>query len=255
MRTAHDDNTRLAGQLSQRTPVLDDTQERLEELLYVASHDLTEPLRMVRSFLGLLERHNGEDLDDRGREYLAHASAGADRLQALVDDLLRYSRLETATGPLVPVDLGTALEVAISGLGHQLAAEDATVSVERTLPVVDGDPAQLAQLLQNLVANAAKFHPAERGNRITISAERDEDGAGWVLRVTDDGIGIADRQADRIFAPFQRLHPQGEYEGNGIGLAICRRIARRRGGDVTVAPRPGGGSVFTVAIPDAGELR
>lgn len=222
----------------------------LQELVYVASHDLTEPLRMVTSYLGLLERRYGSQLDETAGEFIHYAVDGAARMRALLDDLLRYSRAGGLDPARAPVDVDEVLAGELRSLGPAITDAGATVVVEGPMPVIDADPVQLGQLLQNLIANAVKFHAPGRPSRVVVRATRDEPGAAWLLSVSDDGIGIEPRQQERIFQVFQRLHAQEEYEGTGIGLAICRRIAERLGGTIDVVSAPGAGSTFTVSIPD-----
>ncbi len=222
----------------------------LQELVYVASHDLTEPLRMVTSYLGLLERRYADQLDDTAGEFIHYAVDGAARMRALLDDLLRYSRaggLDRARGP---VDVDEVLAGELRSLGPAIRDAGATVVVDGRMPVLEADAVQLGQLLQNLIANAVKFHEDGRPSRVIVRAARDEAAGAWLLSVSDDGIGIEPRQQERIFQVFQRLHSQDEYGGTGIGLAICRRIAERLGGSISVVSTPGEGSTFTVAVPD-----
>jgi light-regulated signal transduction histidine kinase (bacteriophytochrome) len=222
----------------------------LQELFYVASHDLNEPLRMVTSYLGLLERRYGEQLDDTAREFIHYAVDGAERMRALLDDLLYFSRAGSDEPAREPVAVAEVLDGVLRSLEPAIDEAGATIVVDGPLPVVAADGVQLGQLLQNLIANAVKFHVPGAANRVTVRARRDGDDAAWLLSVSDDGIGIGPRQQERIFQIFQRLHPRQDYDGTGIGLAICRRIAERLGGAITVDSVPGEGSTFTVSIPD-----
>lgn len=226
------------------------TDEELQELVYVASHDLTEPLRMVTSYLQLLDRRAGPALDERCREFMFYAVDGADRMKALLDDLLRYSRVGRAGLESTVVYLDTLLVEVLRDLGPAIADGGATVRAEGSLPAVVGDRVQLGQLLQNLISNAVKFRRPERGNTVTVTVARSVDGGAWELVVADDGIGVDDGQAERIWRVFQRLHSREEYAGNGIGLAICRRIAERHGGRIWVTAVPAGGSAFHVTLKD-----
>lgn len=226
----------------------------LSEIVHVTSHDLTEPLRMVTSYLGLLERRYGPELDDTAREFIHYAVDGAERMRALLDDLLRYSRVGGQEPVREPVDVGRVLEAVVRSLEPAIAETGATVVVDGTLPVVDADAVQLGQLLQNLIANAAKFRRAESGNTVTVSARRAAAEAAWLLEVADDGIGIDPRQQERIFLIFQRLHSIDQYDGTGVGLAICRRIAERLGGGIEVVSSVDEGSTFTVRLPDVGPV-
>lgn len=222
----------------------------LQELVHVASHDLTEPLRMVTSYLGLLERRYGDQLDGTAHEFIGYAVDGAERMRALLDDLLRYSRTGGRTLELEPVDVGEVLAGELRSLGVMIEQAAASVVVEGELPTVEGDLVQLGQVLQNLVSNAVKFHrPGERPS-VVVSAQRDHAGQAWVLQVADDGIGIAPRDQERIFGVFQRLHAREEYAGTGIGLALCRRIVERHGGRIDVVSAIGEGTAFRVVLPD-----
>jgi len=224
----------------------------VQELFYVASHDLNEPLRMVTSYLGLLERRYGSALDDTAKEFIHYAVDGAERMRALLDDLLHYSRAGGEEPVREPVAVAEVLDGVLRSLEPAIVEAGATV-VPEPLPVVQADAVLLGQLLQNLIANAVKFHAPGAGNRVTVGARRDGHDAGWLLSISDDGIGIDRGQQERIFQVFQRLHARETFEGTGIGLAICRRIAERLGGSIAVESAPGEGTTFTVAIPDAAE--
>lgn len=224
-----------------------------QELVYVASHDLTEPLRMVTSYLGLLERRYGGQLDEAAGEFIHYAVDGAARMRALLDDLLRYSRVGGEEPVRRPVELTAIVEQVLRSLEPALADTGATVILDGPLPTLEADEVQLGQLLQNLIVNGAKFRPADRPNTVRVHAERDAD--AWRVVVEDDGIGLDPKHAERIFRIFQRLHAQDEYAGTGIGLAVCRRIAERMGGSIAVESAPGEGSRFMVAIPDLPTVR
>jgi len=226
----------------------------VQELFYVASPDLNEPLRMVTSYLGLLERRYGSALDDTAKEFIHYAVDGAERMRALLDDLLHYSRAGGEETAREPVALAEVLDGVLQSLKNAIVEAGATVVVPEPLPVVQADAVLLGQLLQNLIANAVKFHAPGAGNRVTVSARRDAQDTGWLLSIADDGIGIDRRQQERIFQVFQRLHAREKFEGTGIGLAICRRIAERLGGSIAVESAPGEGTTFTVVIPDAAEI-
>jgi light-regulated signal transduction histidine kinase (bacteriophytochrome) len=226
------------------------TEEEFQELVYVASHDLTEPLRMVTSYLQLLDRRAGPDLDERSREFMYYAIDGAERMKALLEDLLRYARVGSADLAATEVDLEALIVEVLRDLGPAIAEAEATVRVDSPLPVVLVDRSQFRQLLQNLISNAVKFRRAERGNTVTVAVRSVPGGGRWELAVTDDGIGVQTDRTERIWRAFQRLHAREEYPGTGIGLAICRRIAERHGGRIWVTPAPGGGSVFHVTFRD-----
>jgi signal transduction histidine kinase len=238
-------------ELERRAADLERSNAELHEFAYVASHDLSEPLRMMTSYLQLLERRYGDRLDEDAEQFIGFAVDGARRMRSLIDDLLRYSRVESVTIEAKPVDLGETVDATLRALAAQLEETEGAVEV-RALPVVSGDPAQMRQLFQNLISNALKFH-GDSSPRVDVVAERDD--AGWRFMVADNGIGIDPGHADRVFKMFQRLHTREEYDGTGIGLAICRKIVDRHGGRIWVEPNPGGGSRFVFTIPDAAEQR
>jgi PAS domain S-box-containing protein len=236
---------RQAEELERRAADLERSNAELEEFAYIASHDLSEPLRTVSGFVQLLgDRYRGR-LDAEADEFIDYAVSGVDRMRRLIEDLLRYSRAGRAETALEPVDLGAVAAAARSALTGAIAESGATVEID-PLPEVFGDARQLEQLLQNLLANALKFHRPGVPPHVAVSAERT--GATWTLRVRDDGIGITAGDDERIFGMFKRLHGRDEYEGTGIGLAIARKIAERHGGRIWHEPAPGGGSVFCVDL-------
>jgi len=214
--------------------------QELEQFAYVASHDLQEPLRMVSSFTQLLQERYGDQLDDRARKYIHYAVDGATRMQRLIRDLLAYSRVGSRAAPLAMVESRSALGEALRNLSAAVAESQARVTQDE-LPAVLADRSQLVQLFQNLVGNAVKFH-GPQAPRVHVSAA--QKGDRWVFAVRDDGIGIAAGHLQRIFLIFQRLHDREEYPGTGIGLALCRRIVDRHGGEIWVESEPGKGSTF-----------
>jgi PAS domain S-box-containing protein len=238
----------MEHELAQRANRLQDTNAELQDFAYTASHDLSEPLRMVASFLGLLERRSVDDLDEKGREYLRQASDGAVRMRNLIDDLLAYSRVANEEPRREQVDLQVLVEGVLKVLGPAIAETEATVEVGE-LPTLEAESTQLGQLLQNLIGNAVKFHEPGRPPNVRVGARRTM--GGCVVSVTDDGIGIDEADQERIFAMFTRLHGRDAYAGTGIGLAICRRIAERHGGRIYVESTPGQGSTFHTLLPDA----
>jgi PAS domain S-box-containing protein len=242
------DRLAMEHELAQRADRLQGTNAELQDFAYTASHDLSEPLRMVASFLGLLERRSAEDLDEKGREYLRQASDGAVRMRHLIDDLLTYSRVANEEPRREQVDLHEVVDSVLAVLGPAIAETGATVQVGE-LPTLEAEPTQLTQLLQNLIGNAVKFHPPGRPTTVRIRARRAM--GACVLTVADDGIGIDEADQERIFAMFTRLHGRETYAGTGIGLAICRRIAERHGGRIYVESTPGQGSAFHTLLPDA----
>ncbi len=231
--------------LAQRSQELARSNAELEQMAYVASHDLQEPLRMVASYLQLLEHRYGGHLDADAHEFIGFAVDGAKRMQALIDDLLSYSRVGTKAKPLQATDCDAVMKTALQSL--RLAIEESGAQIQCTaLPMVMGDAAQLAQLFQNLLANAIKFRGAQ-APRIAVRAEAE--GEFWRFEVQDNGIGIAPEYFARIFVMFQRLHNRSKYPGTGIGLAICKKIVERHGGRIWVASAPGQGVVFKFTLP------
>src|SRR3954453_13323715 len=242
------DRLAMERELARRAERLQNTNTELQDFAYTASHDLSEPLRMVASFLGLLERRTGDALDDKAREYLRQAGDGAVRMRHLIDDLLQYSRVANEEPLREPVDLRALVDDVLRGLGPALESEGAVVEVGAR-PTLVAEPSQLTQLLQNLVGNAVKFHAPGVAPTIRVSARRTH--GACVVTVADDGIGIADGDQERIFAMFTRLHGRDQYAGTGSGLAICRRIAERHGGRIYVESSVGEGSAFHTLLPDA----
>jgi PAS domain S-box-containing protein len=228
---------------------LERSNAELAQFAYVASHDLSEPLRMVSSYLQLLRRRYGGRLDRDADEFIDYAVDGANRMRALIEDLLAYSRAGRHADP-EPVDCDVVIGNVVSSLA--VAVTEARAQLEiGPLPVVVGDRTELAQLFQNLVANALKFRRGP-GARVWVSAE-EAPGGWWTIAVADDGIGIEPRHAERVFKMFQRLHDHDAYGGTGIGLAICRKIVERHGGRIWLEPRDGGGTVFRFTLPAAVE--
>lgn len=203
---------------------------------------------MVASYTQLLARRYRDRLDADADEFISFAVDGVNRMQALINDLLAFSRVGTRAGALEETDAGAVLDRVLLNLGPAL--EEAGADITRDpLPTVRVDAMQLGQVLQNLVANALKFHRAEVPPRVHVSARRGD--GEWVFSVADNGIGIAPEYADRIFVLFQRLHSRAEHPGTGIGLAICKKIVERRGGRIWMESTVGEGSVFQFTIPDS----
>jgi light-regulated signal transduction histidine kinase (bacteriophytochrome) len=232
-------------QRQHREAQLQRANDELQQFAYVASHDLQEPLRMVKSFVQLLAQRYQGQLDETAAEFIGYAVEGAERMQALIADLLTYSRVETQGGEVTETACEAVLEEVLRDL--QLAvAENGAVVTHDPLPTVPAIPGQLRQVVQNLLSNALKFRgPAPP--RIHFAAQRR--GPDWCFSVRDNGIGLDPQQAERIFHMFQRLHPRREYPGTGIGLAICKKIVERHGGRIWVESTPGQGSTFYFTLP------
>jgi signal transduction histidine kinase len=217
----------------------------LEQFAYVVSHDLQEPLRMVASYVQLLEERYKDQLDSSAREFIAYAVDGATRMKQMIADLLAYSRVGRNGKPIEVVACEAALGRACADLRASITESAAEIS-HGPLPSVPGDAAQFTHLFQNLIGNAIKFR-SQAPPRVHVSAERA--GEEWVFSVRDNGIGLDPQFADRIFMVFQRLHSHEDYPGTGIGLAIARKIVEHRGGRIWVESEPGKGATFRFTVP------
>lgn len=229
----------------QRELALRESNERLEQFAHAASHDLREPLRMVSSYLQLLEKRHGDAIDAEGREFLEFAVEGAQRMQTMIAALLEYSRVDTHGEPFEPVDLAEVLKEVRGDLRVKIEETDTELVVD-ALPRVYGDSNQLRQVFQNLLDNAIEYS----GNdppRVEITARRRP--REWVVSVRDEGIGIDPDHQARVFEVFHRLHSQDEHPGAGIGLSLCERIIERHGGRIWVESEPGVGSTFSFTLP------
>lgn len=236
--------------LTDKTQELARSNTDLEQFAYVASHDLREPLRMVSSYLGLLERRLADQLTDETREFIGYAKDGAERMDRLILDLLDYSRIGRVSRPLEPVGLADVVAEVAANLKPRIDEVGGALDIHPTLPTISGDRQELVRLFQNLIGNALKYHAPDRAPRITVKAR--QRGREWVVTVADNGIGIAPQHFDRIFGIFQRLHLRQEYDGTGIGLAVCKKIAEHHGGRIWVQSLPGEGSEFFVSFPGVG---
>lgn len=220
---------------------------QLAQFAYVASHDLREPLRMVISYLDLLQRRHCAGLTTEALEFMEHARDGARRMNQLLLDLLAYSRVGRGDGGPAEVDTEQVVRMVAANLALAEEESGGSIVVDGRLPVVVGRQPELMSLFQNLIGNALKYRHPDRPPRVRISAEKA--GPRALFRVADNGIGIDARFHDRIFQIFQRLHARGAYEGTGIGLALCRRIVEHHGGTITVQSDCGRGSTFTFTLP------
>ncbi|MBF0371992.1 MAG: PAS domain S-box protein [Alphaproteobacteria bacterium] len=225
----------------------------LEQFACVASHDLREPLRMVTSYLTLIERRSGDALDTNGREFLAFAREGARRMDGLILDLLEYARVGRGDQPAQPVALNAVVAAVLRDLEILVREAGARVTIAGDLPVVRGNAGDLKRLFQNLISNAVKYRAADRVPEILVEAA--PEGGNWLIDVRDNGIGFEDEYSGRIFLIFQRLHNRAHYPGNGIGLSICQKIAESHGGRIWADSKPDAGSTFHVLLPAWKESR
>jgi two-component system, LuxR family, sensor kinase FixL len=227
----------------------------LQDFASVASHDLQEPLRKIQAFGDRLKGKCAAALSDEGRDYLDRMQSAASRMQILINDLLTFSRVATKARPFVPVSLNEVVSGVLSDLEVRIEQTAALVEVS-ALPIIEADALQIGQVLQNLIGNALKFHAEGEAPVIKISAQLIDSPSADALderlceiRVADNGIGFEEKYLDRIFNVFQRLHGRGDYEGTGIGLAVCRKIVERHGGQITATSSPGAGSTFIIKLP------
>jgi PAS domain S-box-containing protein len=247
---AQDDYRRAKEAAERYAEELARSNRDLEEFARVVSHDLQEPLRMVTGFLQLVQTQSQDKLDTRTNEFIDFAVDGAGRMKTLITSLLDYSRSGGRPLAVETASLESFLETALANLDPRIRKTQAVITHD-PLPEVTADPEQITQLLQNLLCNALKFIRGEP--RIHVGAAR-RDGE-WVVSVRDNGIGIEPKQRERIFEVFQKIHDREDYEGTGIGLAICKKIVQRHGGRIWVESEPGKGSVFYFSLPDAGPSR
>jgi PAS domain S-box-containing protein len=238
-------NADLEQRVAERTAELQRSNEELQQFAYIVSHDLTEPLRTVASYVQLLAKRAQGTLDAEMQEFIGFAVDGARRMHQLIQDLLAYTRAAGAEQELGAVDCEGVLAQVLGDL--QVAITDSGAEVTHDpLPTIHGDAKQIGLVLQNLIGNALKFRSTAPPH-IHVSARRE--GARWLLSVRDNGIGINPQHAERIFQVFQRLHPRSEYSGTGIGLAICKKIVERHGGRIWVESTPGNGATFFFTLP------
>jgi light-regulated signal transduction histidine kinase (bacteriophytochrome) len=230
----------MENELRQTLEKLRQSNAELEQFAYVASHDLQEPLRMVASYVQLLQRRYQGKLDAEADEFIAYAVDGANRMRGLIDDLLTYSRVGRLGKLFEPTNLDSTLNIALKNLQASIAENKASITHDK-LPVLKADGGQLVQLFQNLIGNAIKFHGADPPC-IHVSAK--DKGGEIQFSVKDNGIGIDPQYFDRLFKIFQRLHTREEYPGSGIGLAVCKKIVERHGGRIWIESELGKGSTI-----------
>jgi PAS domain S-box-containing protein len=254
---AEEAQRQYAAELARLNEELARSNSELEQFAYVASHDLQEPLRKVQAFGDRLRAVAGPALTGDGDEYLERMQNAAKRMQVLISDLLAFSRVTTKTEPPVSVDLQSLVGEVLSDLEVRISELNADVQVS-SLPAIQANRTQMRQLFQNLIGNALKFHKEGESPVVHVSAELRESGSNahseWSMTVKDNGIGFEQQYSDRIFGVFQRLHSRSEYEGTGIGLAVCKKIVELHGGDISVESSPGHGTTFTLTLPAVREL-
>jgi PAS domain S-box-containing protein len=249
-----EDRRKAEEQLRTTAVDLARSNEELEKFAYVASHDLQEPLRKIQAFGDRLRAKNQAALGEQGQDYLDRILKSAGRMRRLIEDLLALSRVTTKGQPFTTVDLNVVGEGVLSDLEERIAESGASVEIG-PLPTVIADATQMRQLLQNLIGNALKFRRPDEPPRVTVqnrlipASDEFNDQPGYEITVTDNGIGFDEKYLDRIFQVFQRLHSRGEYEGTGVGLAICRKIVERHGGTISARSTPGHGTTFIVLLP------
>ena len=244
-------NAQLAStndQLERSNVELQRSNAELEQFASVASHDLQEPLRKVQTFGDQIERRFGEQMPPDAIDYLRRMRSSANRMSTLIEDLLRFSRVTTHARPPQTVDLTRVAREVTSDLDALLQETHGRVDIGR-LPSVQADPLQMRQLMQNLIANGIKFHRPGISPEVVVRGAQPPEPGMMAFTVSDNGIGFENQYADRIFRVFERLHPRDEFEGTGIGLALCRKIVERHGGTIVAEGRPGEGSTFTVTLP------
>ncbi len=239
------ERVRTAQTLAAQSEELARSNEELQQFAYVASHDLQEPLRMISGYTQLLARRFGEQLDEEAHEFIRYTVEGVDRMQRLIQALLDFSRVRTRPHEFEEVSLAETVDWALANLTVAISETGARVEADE-LPTVQADRTQIGQLFQNLIGNGIKFRDG-RPPEIRVSAERGD--GGWIVRVTDNGIGIEAKHQEQIFQIFQRLN-RSDREGTGIGLAVCKRIVERHHGRIWVTSEPGQGSTFSFTLPD-----
>lgn len=237
----------LQRALEERTELLTRSNQDLERFAYSASHDLREPLRKINVLLDILKEDELDHISDEGLAIFDKVQDAAHRMGKLIEGLLSVSRVSSQQQPLQDVPLQPVIEAIVDDFARAIHDGGAIITVSSPLPVVQGHQALLSALFQNLISNALKFKREGTQPRITVSARRDDD--AHHISVSDNGIGIDPRHYERIFKLFKRLHPRDRYQGTGIGLALCQRIAQEHNGAIKITETPGGGATFTVSLP------
>lgn len=246
-------------EMKQFTAKLEQSNQELQDFAFVASHDLQEPLRKIQAFGDRLQLKYGEALTPEGQDYLARMQRAAQRMQTLINDLLSFSRITTQAQPFVQLNLCDIVQNVLSDLEIQIQRVNAQIRLD-DLPTIEADPRQMQQLFQNLISNALKFHQPNQPCIVTIRCEYLKESLSSLtdsaststlcqILVQDNGIGFDEKYLERIFTMFQRLHGRNEYEGTGVGLAVCRKIVERHHGYITATSTPGKGAIFIVTLP------
>jgi two-component system CheB/CheR fusion protein len=231
--------------LQLRVEELDNSNTELEKFVYITSHDLQEPLRMITNFLQLFEKKYQGMVDDTGKKYIQYAVGGATRMKDLIRDLLQYSHAVSGSLELTEVDMNKVMQEIVVLFDAEMKQKNIPI-VFAGLPIIKAVHISMMQLMQNLIGNALKYH-GKSDPIIIVSAE--ETNTVWIFSVKDNGIGIDPIYAEKIFMPFQRLHLREHYEGTGIGLSICKKIIDRLKGKIWVESTLGGGACFKFSIP------
>jgi PAS domain S-box-containing protein len=226
---------------------LEQSNQALQDFASIASHDMKEPLRKVISFGNMLRQKSGDSLGQSGKDYLNRMLHATERMQSLLTGLLDYSRVTTTSEPFEEIDLSDLIGEVLSDLEVRILKTGGKLNIG-DLPVIQADPTQMRQLFQNLIGNALKFHKPGEKPMVQVRSASNSD-SGCQIIVEDNGIGFDEQYLERIFAPFQRLHGRSEYEGTGMGLAICKKIVERHGGSITARSEPGKGSTFLIMLP------
>lgn len=237
---------RVEQKLREYSEELQRSNRELEEFAYVSSHDLQEPLRKIQAFGDLLVDEYGDKLGE-GHEYLTRIQSSAHRMSALIEDLLTFSRVSTKPATPRPININEIVRITITDLQDRIEKEEGTVLVETALPTITADETHMRQLFQNLLSNALKFHPKDRAPVVKVAATKTED--FHVITISDNGIGIDAKYKDKVFAVFQRLNTKQAFEGTGVGLAVCKKIAERYGGTIDIESQLGVGTTFSISLP------
>ena len=246
LQTVQKTKDELEQRVKERTLDLERSNRELQDFASIASHDLQEPLRKVQAFGSRLKTKYAASIDDDGRDYFDRMLSAASRMQTLINDLLTLSWITTKALPFEAVDLAKIMAEVIADLEIRIEQTNGRIETDN-LPVLKSDPIQMRQLLQNLVGNALKFHKPDETPVVKIKGEFQP--GIFRLEISDNGIGFDEKYSEQIFAIFQRLHGRGDYEGTGVGLAVCRKIAERHGGTIMAKSQPGQGAIFIISLP------